>query len=74
MIKRPLNRDDLPRRHLGAQSMHIPVILKCNCKKNCRGKIRFICDIHFHDDTVVYLENAQGVPTKISELELIVKM
>ncbi|NCS88674.1 MAG: hypothetical protein AUK34_01130 [Ignavibacteria bacterium CG2_30_36_16] len=63
MKTRQLSRKDLPNTRSSGESLHIPVLL--NDKK------RYICDIHFGNDELCYLENAKGVPTKINKLQLI---
>ena len=64
MKTRQLLRTDLPKKRRSCESLHIPVLL--NAKK------RFICDIHFANDELCYLENAKGFLTKISKLQLII--
>jgi hypothetical protein len=63
MKTRPLLRTDLPKKRSTCDSLHIPVLLK--------NKKRFICDIHFANDHLCYLENAKGIPTRIRNLQLI---
>jgi len=63
MKSRQLKRWDLPRIRRSAKSLHIPVLLK--------GKKRFVCDIHFADNSLCYLEGAKGKPTKIRDLQLL---
>jgi|GEM_PF-3089856 hypothetical protein len=64
MKTRPLLRTDLPKKRSTCDSLHIPVLLK--------NKKRFICDIHFANDHLCYLENAKGIPTRIRNLQLII--
>jgi len=63
MKTRPLERADLPKKRRSANSLKIPVLFK--------GKQRMVCDIHYADDALCYLEGAKGKPTKISDLNLI---
>jgi hypothetical protein len=64
MKTRQLTRADLPERNLNCNSLHIPVIHK--------GESKFVCDIHFGNNSLCYLEDAKGIPTEISELQLII--
>jgi len=64
MKTRQLLRTDLPKKRRTCDSLHIPVLLN--------GKKRFICDIHFINDDLCYLENAKGIPTRISNMQLII--
>ena len=74
MKTRPLNITDLPKHNPSGKSLHIPVILK----NEGFNKIRFICDLHYNsirllgNTELVYLEGCCGVPTKISNLEIII--
>lgn len=63
METRQLLRTDLPKRRRAGNSLHIPVLLG--------GKKRYVCDIHFSDKGLCYLEGAKGIATKISKLKLI---
>lgn len=63
MISKPLKRSDLSKRGHRFLSLHIPVL--CNHKK------RYVSDIHFGDDSLCWLEGANGKPTKINKLELL---
>ena len=64
--KRTLTRQDLPKKN-GKKwdaSLHIEAFRKSD------GERVFICDVHYGDDNLCFLENAEGVATKISELEI----
>lgn len=63
MKTRKLLRTDLPKRRSSCKSLHLPVLLN--------GKKRCICDIHFANDELCYLEDNKDVPAKISKLRLI---
>ena len=58
-----LKREDLPYKHFNTNSLHVPVIHN--------GEQKFICDIHFGNDSLCYLENAHGEPTPIKDIILI---
>jgi len=60
---RKLKRDDLPKTRLSCDSLKIPVIYK--------NKERLICDIHFGNNNLCYLENNNGEPVKIDNLYII---
>jgi hypothetical protein len=60
-MNRELKRSDLPKTRSSGKSLHLPVITK-------RGVKKYVCDIHFGDETLCYLEGAKGKPTKISSL------
>jgi len=60
-MNRQLERSDLPKKRSSGESLHLPVITK-------RGVKKFICDIHFGDEALCYLEGAKGKPTKINTL------
>ena len=63
MISRPLKRSDLPKRRNSWQSLHIPVLYD--------HQKRYISDIHMADEALCWLEGANGKPTKIEEIELL---
>lgn len=63
MQTRQLLITDLPKKRRSANSLHIPVVFN--------GKERFICDIHFTNKELCYLENSKGNPTQINKLQLI---
>ena len=60
-MNRQLERIDLPKTRSSGKSLHLPVITK-------RGVKKYVCDIHFGDETLCYLEGAKGKPTKINTL------
>ncbi len=63
MQTRQLLKTDLPQRRRSVKSLHIPVLYN--------GQKKYICDIHFGNNDLCYLENCNGIPTKIENLELI---
>jgi hypothetical protein len=63
MKTRQLLKSDLPRRRIATTSLHIPVVHK--------GKKGFVCDIHFVNKELCYLEKGKGIPFKISNLQLL---
>lgn len=62
-VLRQLKRSDLPKKVMSENGLHKPAYLN--------GEKVFICDIHHTDDTLCYLENANGIPTKISDLQIV---
>lgn len=65
-MSKQLTRQDLPsKKNRGTNSLKLPVLYQ--------GTLRYVCDIHFGDETLCYLEDCEGVPTKISELILLTK-
>lgn len=63
MVLRQLQRSDLPKKVMSENGLHKPAYLN--------GEKVFICDIHYADNTLCYLENANGIPTKISDLQIV---
>ena len=65
MNTRPLLRSDLPkkRKNKPLDTINIPVVYQ--------DTMRYVVDIHFTKDDMCYLNDAGGVPTKISDLQLI---
>ena len=57
-----MTRADLPKKVRSANGLHKAAFLN--------GEKVWICDLHFGDDTICYLENANGIPTKIGDLEI----
>ena len=51
----------IPKKRFSDKSLHILV-------KTEKGTKKFVCDIHFHDYKLCYLEGAKGKTTKISSL------
>lgn len=65
MKTRQLLRSDLPQNRRSTDSLNIPVLFN--------GVKRFICDIHFANQDLCYLENYSGVPVELSGLKLIIE-
>lgn len=63
MISRPLKRSDLPKHRRSGQSLHIAVLYS--------HQKRYVSDIHMADDSLCWLEGANGKATKIEEIELL---
>lgn len=63
MKTRQLLKTDLPKKRRSVKSLHIPVLYN--------EKRVHICDIHFGNNEFCYLENCNGIPTKIENLQLI---
>jgi hypothetical protein len=63
MNTRQLTRKDLPRKTNG-RSLHIKVMY--------HGRERVVCDIHYSDAKLCYLEDNGGLPVKIADLQLII--
>lgn len=61
-MKRKMTRADLPKKVRSANGMRKAAFLN--------GEKVWVCDLHFGDDSICYLENANGVPTKIEDLEI----
>lgn len=61
-MRRKMTRADLPKKVRSANGMHKAAFLN--------GEKVWVCDLHFGDDSICYLENANGVPTKIEDLEI----
>ncbi len=60
---RQLRREDLPKNRRSAESLHLPVLFT--------GQLMYVCDIHFTDDGLCWLEQAKGIPTPIAKLDLV---
>lgn len=63
MKTRQLLRKDLPYRRISQHSLHVPVIFD--------GIKKYVCDIHFGDIELCYLEDNNGIPVRINKLLLI---
>ena len=60
-MRRQLERIDLPKKRSSENSLHLRVYTRKGVKK-------YVCDIHFADDTLCYLEGSKGKPTKMRSL------
>lgn len=60
-----LERSDLPKTRSSGNSLHI----LCHYK----NEERYICDIHFGNDSLCWLEDNDGEPVEISDIKIVVK-